>query len=217
MSKKDSSEDEKQTERDKTSRASFIQRVIAFVIDMFLVSMIASFIAFPFVDTEAVQELETKLQEAEVKVLEEQTDMESFVADSVNLTYSVANKTSIATLILLFVDVIYFIIYQFKNGGQTLGKKVMKIRVVSLNNQLSMDQMLVRTLIINSLLVDMLLFALLLFNKAYIYYYGALVFEGIQYAVLFVSALMVAFGKGRGVHDLIAHTEVVKEKIMEEF
>ena len=59
----------------------------------------------------------------------------------------------------------------------------------------------------------MLIFILVILSNQDIYYYGSLIFERIQSCVVMISALMVIFTKdGRGLHDLISHSEVVKVK-----
>ena len=212
MSKAETAESEKSDKSDKSDKALFIQRLIAFIIDMFLISMVASLIAFPFVDSESV----TKLQDGMVEVSEKYMNLEISVNDyfdeSMPLLYQVAKKSGVLTLVTLFLEILYFIVYQYYNNGQTIGKKIMKIKVVATDDQMTVNQMLLRTLIIDSILVDMVIFGFVIFTNQSIYFYGTLVFELIQYIVIFVSVVMIIFGKnGKGLHDLISHTEVIKQ------
>ena len=65
-------ESEKSDKDDKLDKVLFIQRLIAFIIDIFLVSMIVSLIAYPFVDSKSI----TKLQDGMMDVSEKYMNLE---------------------------------------------------------------------------------------------------------------------------------------------
>ena len=94
---------------------------------------------------------------------------------------------------------------------QTIGKKVMKIKVSSIDGELTINQVMFRSLIIDMILLDMIVFGFVIFAPQNVYFYGTLFFELIEYIIIFVSVIMISFGQSRrGVHDIITHTEVVK-------
>jgi uncharacterized RDD family membrane protein YckC len=57
------------------------------------------------------------------------------------------------SLITILIEVLYFVVFQLYNGGQTFGKKITKIKVVSESNDLTMNQMIFRSLLSNYILV----------------------------------------------------------------
>lgn len=212
MSKADASESEKSDKDDKPDKAMFVQRLMAFIIDTFLISMVVSLIVFPFVDSESITKLQDSMIEVSDKYMNFEISVDDYFDESMPLLYQVAKKSGVLTLSTLFLEILYFIVYQYRNNGQTIGKKMMKIKVVSTDGQVTMNQMLLRALIIDSILVDMVIFGFVIFASQSIYFYGTLVFESIQYIVIFVSVIMMIFGKnGKGLHDLISHTEVIKQ------
>ena len=215
MGKKDTVESEKSDKSDKSdknSKALFIQRLGAYIIDIVLIALIGSLIAAPFVDSDGLMKLYDGIYEVVEKYNASEISYNAYIAESIPLTYQLARKCGIVTLVTLFLEVLYFIVYQFSHNGQTIGKKIMKIKVISTNGEMTMNQMLVRSLIINSILFDMIVFAFVIFGSANTYYYGTLVFEKIQNCILYVSAIMILFSKrGRGLHDLISRCEVIKE------
>lgn len=218
MAKNGTIESEKSDKSDKSDKdskkdkASFIQRLGAYIIDIVIVVFIASLIAVPFTDSDAVLKLTDGLYEVMEKYSTAEISQAAYMAESIPLTYQLARKNGVITLITLFLEVLYFIVFQYKNNGQTLGKKLLKIKVVSTNGEMTMNQMLIRALIINSILLDMIVFAFVIFASPNIYYYGSLVFEEIQNFVLCTSVVMIIFSKrGRGLHDLISRCEVIKE------
>ena len=96
-------------------------------------------------------------------------------------------------------------------NGQTLGKKIMNIKVVSEDGDLFMNQMLLRSMLSNFILMDIVSFMFMLFLPKYIYLYGVLGIEMIQYLFIIISAFFVMFRKdGRSIHDLLLHTKVVR-------
>ena len=199
-------------------KALFVQRFLAFLLDIVLVSFVASFISYPFLDMDSIQ----KLNESSVEVMENYTngkiDEKEYFNESSTISYELARKQGVNTLVIIFLNILYFVVYQIKNNGQTLGKQILKIRVVdSSNRDLSMNQMIFRALIINSILLDMISFGVLIFANQSSYFYGVSFLAFIQFCILSVSTFMIMFGKDkRGLHDLVAHTDVVRCDVVKE-
>ena len=199
-------------------KALFVQRFLAFLLDIVLVSFVASFISYPFLDMDSIQ----KLNESSVEVMENYTngkiDEKEYFNESSTISYELARKQGVNTLVIIFLNILYFVVYQIKNNGQTLGKQILKIRVVdSSNRDLSMNQMIFRSLIINSILLDMISFGVLIFANQSSYFYGVSFLAFIQFCILSVSTFMIMFGKDRrGLHDLVAHTDVVRCDVVKE-
>ena len=199
-------------------KALFVQRFLAFLLDIVLVSFVASFISYPFLDMASIQ----KLNESSVEVMENYTngkiDEKEYFNESSTISYELARKQGVNTLVIIFLNILYFVVYQIKNNGQTLGKQILKIRVVdSSNRDLSMNQMILRALIINSILLDMISFGVLIFANQSSYFYGVSFLAFIQFCILSVSTFMIMFGKDRrGLHDLVAHTDVVRCDVVKE-
>ena len=199
-------------------KALFVQRFLAFLLDIVLVSVVASFISYPFLDMDSIQ----KLNESSVEVMENYTsgkiDEKEYFNESSTISYELARKQGVNTLVIIFLNILYFVIYQIKNNGKTLGKQILKIRVVdSANRDLSMNQMIFRALIINSILLDMISFGVLIFANQSSYFYGVSFLAFIQFCILSVSTFMIMFGKDRrGLHDLVAHTDVVRCDVVKE-
>ena len=199
-------------------KALFVQRFLAFLLDIVLVSVVASFISYHFLDMDSIQ----KLNESSVEVMENYTngkiDEKEYFNESSTISYELARKQGVNTLVIIFLNILYFVVYQIKNNGQTLGKQILKIRVVdSSNRDLSMNQMIFRALIINSILLDMISFGVLIFANQSSYFYGVSFLAFIQFCILSVSTFMIMFGKDRrGLHDLVAHTDVVRCDVVKE-
>lgn len=197
----------------KSKNATFIQRLGAFAIDMIILALILSIFTVFTVDTDNYQKLSDELVEVEEQCLEGEITPMVYLNKSMDINYDISRETALTTIISIALSMIYFMVYQFKKNGQTIGKKIMKIRIVSNDEKnLTMNQFAVRSLIINCVLADLLLLAIVLIGTKNIYMIGTFTIEIIQYVLLFVIAIMVLSREDkRGLHDVIANTKVIKE------
>ena len=209
-------EEEKREEENKVNKspeikAMFSQRVLAFLIDLVLLSFITSLITM-FVP---VNDTTTKLYEEQNRVLEGYVDgtvsMEEYVNQMVDLGYDISKQTVIVSIVSIVVSLLYYVVYPCYNNGQTFGKKLMKIKIKKTDDtELTMNDLLIRSMINNSILVNIITIALVLFLSKDLYLSTSSLISGIQYLVLIISLIMIAFTKNaQGLHDKAAKTEVV--------
>lgn len=196
----------------KGEKALFVQRFIAFLLDIFILSSIASLISYPFLDAKSIDKLNKNSSEVIEKYATGEIDMDTYVDEVKGISYQLSQKQGVVSLVTLFLAVLYFIVYQYYNNGQTIGKKLMKIKVVSsTDKEITMNSFIFRSLIVNSILVDMISFAIVIFGNETAYFYGVAICGIIKYTLLLICGFMVMWSKsGLGLHDRIAHTTVVK-------
>lgn len=205
-------ETKKETKVKDKEKATLLQRIIAYIIDVLLVSFVASLLVFPFVNDESkIDKLNDEMMEVVEKYQKNEISIKTYATEMESLTYQIAKSNGTVALITLVCEILYFIVFQLYNGGQTIGKKILKIKVISDNGSLTMNQMICRCLIVNSILLEILSFAFMLFASKTVYFYGVATMEMIEYLVLIISAFMIMGSlDGRGVHDRLAHTRVIK-------
>lgn len=209
-------EEEKIKEENKVKKspdikAMFSQRVLAFLIDLLLLSIITSLITMfiPINDTA------TKLYEEQNKVLEGYVEgtvpMEEYVNQIIDLGYDISKQTVIISIVSIVISLLYYVVYPCYNNGQTFGKKLMKIKIKKTNDtELSMNDLLIRSMINNSILVNIINVILVLFLSKNLYLSTSSLVSFIQYLVLIISLIMIAFTKNaQGLHDKVCKTEVV--------
>jgi len=198
--------------KNEKKKAYFLQRFIAFIIDMVIVSFVASLITSPFINQDKVEKLENETMEVFEKIQLDGSNQEEYLSRYYDIYYKTSRESGITTLAVITLSVVYFVVYQTRSKGQTLGKKLMKIRVVSDERELTYNQMIFRSFLSNSILLNMILFVFMLFGDSVRFFYVSGVLSMIQYIITFISALMIMNRKnGCAIHDKIAHTKVLRE------
>ena len=216
MKKNDSFEEKNNNETNddnkvKDVKALFIQRLFAFFIDAIIVSFIVSLITIPFVDNDKVNKINEKVYELSQSIMEDKISIKEYSYQYIDLTYDLAKSNGLVTLISVTVGIFYYVVFQIYNNGQTIGKKILKIRIKSEDGDLNMNQMIFRALISNSILVDLLSFVFVIFANKYVYFYCVGLFTLIHYTITLISIFMVMYSKsGSAIHDKLMHTRVVK-------
>ena len=210
-------EDGKDLDKDKSSndseKALFVQRLCAYIIDLLLVSFVASLICTPFVDNKKIEDLNETANTVMEKYANEEISAEEYIVEYSNVAYDTARSTGINTIVTIIVCILYYVVFQLYNKGSTFGKQLLGIRVVSTNGDLSMNQMIFRTFIANSLLLNILSIAFITFASRDVYFGCVGLFSLVQYIITIVSLFMVMYSKnGLAIHDRLVHTKVIKIK-----
>ena len=193
-------------------KALFFQRFFAFLIDMLLLSFITSIITTPFVDSKKISSLNEKSVEITQKFQKNEIDNMTYLKQYSDIYYKKARSSGIISFVSLLLSVLYFVVFQIYEKGQTLGKKMLKIRVVSLDGDLFMNQMIFRSFIANFILFDIISFGVMLFSPKTVYFYIIIFVEMVQILITLISIIMIMNREdGSAVHDILAHTKVVRE------
>ena len=195
-------------------KALFSQRFVAFMIDLILVSFITSLVTAIIPTNSSID----KLYDQQVKIVENYTNqkitMQEYVNQLVDINYDIAKQTGIITLVSIAISLLYYVLYVYKNDGQSIGKKMMKIKIKikkkDKDKELTMNDLLFRTMILQGTLVSIIGFCTILFLDKDTYLATNSLLNLIQYSILIISFFLVAFTKERqGLHDMVAKTEVV--------
>ncbi len=196
----------------KEIKALFSQRFVAFMIDLILVSFITSLVTAIIPTNSSID----KLYDQQVKIVENYTagkiTMQEYVNQLVDINYDIAKQTGIITLVSIAISLLYYVLYVYKNDGQSIGKKMMKIKIQKKDKdkELTMNDLLFRTMILQGTLVSIIGFCTILFLDKDTYLATNSLLNLIQYSILIISFFLIAFTKERqGLHDMVAKTEVV--------
>ncbi len=194
------------------------KRICAYIIDIAIVS----FILFLFSKIEIlnpnidkINSIQNEYEKYIETVAKKDADVTKLLKDDKvqNYIYELAKlqvPTSILNVVITFG---YFVVFQFFNKGQTIGKKFMKIRVKSTKGEkLSFMQVFGRSLLINEILVSILIIIFVSCSSQSVYFNARKILELIDMVIVYGSLGFMMFrSDGCGIHDLLVHTCVVNE------
>ncbi|MCI6002077.1 MAG: RDD family protein [Tenericutes bacterium] len=193
-------------------KATFLQRLLAYLVDAIFVTIIASFFAQGTIDSKKSEELVDRSQKLIEKYVQEDFDVEEAVEEYKTINYENDKLNYVNSIITLVISATYYIGFCYFNKGQTVGKKLMKIRIKSRKGELKASQVVVRALILNNVLILIVLLLLINFVDNNSYYVLKNVLTGINYVFLIISTFMILYRKDKlALQDVITNTMVVRE------
>lgn len=187
------------------------KRILAYLIDIFIVICIATiltmFIPVSKEYTNQMNELNAVLEDYSSGDISETEYLEKFN----DISYIVNKESVQVSIVSVVLSTIYFVVLAYYMNGQTFGKKIMKIQVVSANSKkLTMNNYLIRSLLVDSILMNAISIVAILFleKSSYLKVYDVTsTIFGAIYVVIF--AMILFRQDGRGLHDLLANTKVI--------
>lgn len=194
--------------------AQFNKRFFAYIIDIFIVLVIANLITMFIPISEKTQDYYKELQTAQIKMYDKEIDVKEYTDIVLEDNYNISKGTVLISLTSIIIYILYFVVYQVYNNGQTVGKKLMKIKVKSITDEsLSINTMLFRALIIYGIAANIINLILILLLKKELYLSISNTISIIQSLIVIISVFMILFSKQkRGIHDIITKTEVVNKE-----
>ena len=186
----------------------FFKRICAFLIDCVIlylaITLIGSFVPV----SSNLNNLNNQTIELMNKYLNAEVSEDKFIEETNNLNYEISKATYLNSIVGIVIYILYFIVYQSYNNGQTLGKKWMKIQVLKQDDsKVDVNSLLFRALIPYGIFVNILCLILLISLNKSTYMPLSVWLNNIHLIVIGVTIIMMSV-KGRGLHDVLAKTKV---------
>lgn len=191
-------------------QVKFIKRLEAYLIDFIILMIVTTSIGAALPKSDKLKEQNQNIIQLQEKFSNQAINSTEYVKqysqilpqyDRENIYYNICS--------LIFV-LGYFIVIPVVNNGQTIGKKIMKIRVIKNNGKLTLFDMLIRSMIVTSLLQILIetTIVYLLPNK----YYNILsIVSFLNILLVIITVFMILYRKDKkGVQDLITNTSVIE-------
>lgn len=193
-----------------------IKRLFAYLIDIMIVGFVASALANidvinPYINEymESYEKFSEKLSSINGENANEVISSDAFI-----IQYKSTLKYSIYSTGISFVCyILYFVGFQKWNKNQTVGKKLMKLKIINKDSSdnINVWQYLVRTLILYNLIFGSINVCLSLWLNNKLFFTMSMIVSIIGYVITYLCYAMILFRKdGKGLHDLISKTEVVE-------
>jgi len=193
-------------------KASFFKRLFAYMVDTIFLSVIINLIAFAL-PLEGYNKANEEFNDLASQFAAQEITKEEYLESSIEYIYKIQDSGIVLNSIFLVLTIGYFIVFQYLNKGQTLGKKLLKIKVIENGKEPSIKAMILRTFITNSIFSGLFCILLLFILDKNNYYYGYYAIAMIEMVFVFLTALFILYRKDRlGLNDLIAKTEVIEER-----
>lgn len=189
-----------------------LKRIIAFVIDIVIVSLVVSLINLLPLDPykDKYKDAYEKYNEVVQKSTEDEKN--DYKDEIIELNYEVYKYRTYSSMFSATALILYFGVLPLVMNGQTLGKKIMKLRVISNNEKkLNFWKYLIRIVILNNIWLSLINIGAVYVVNGVKFYYVTYVISMLSSLIYMLNLIMVMFRKdNRGLHDMVAGTKVIE-------
>lgn len=189
-----------------------LKRIIAFVIDIVIVSLVVSLINLLPLDPykDKYKDAYEKYNEVVQKSTEDEKN--DYKDEIIELNYEVYKYRTYSSMFSATALILYFGVLPLVMNGQTLGKKIMKLRVISNNEKkLNFWKYLIRIVILNNIWLSLINIGAVYVVSGVKFYYVTYVISMLSSLIYMLNLIMVMFRKdNRGLHDMVAGTKVIE-------
>lgn len=189
------------------------KRLMAFMIDMLIVSLIVSLV-LTGKDTSINEKRSRELMKVINDYSSEKITMDEYLDKYSGILYEINEDNYNENVVYLIVSIGYFLVFQYLNKGATIGKSLMKIRIVAKKKKtVSLWQLLIRVSLVNEILAMVLLLLLVKTSSGIPFLIGYGLVSLARNIIVVVCGIVMFIRKdNKGIHDIISDSEVIYDK-----
>lgn len=193
---------------------TFFKRLLAFVLDILIVSLVVTLLSYvPFLNPNrnAYSEKYNELVNVYEQVEKNEISQEEYNEAAIPISYELYRLNIPTILVDIVCSLLYFGVLPFFMDGQTFGKKLFQLRVVSANDKsLNLINYLLRAVVLRNILISIALILVIYFMDASNYYAVYQNVNLVGYIIMYINLFMIVMRQdNRGLHDFVANTQVV--------
>lgn len=190
-----------------------IKRIFAYLIDLLIVSVISTLIFSLPIFKQDYKNYEVATNEY-LSEIRESGSGEVNEQKLLDLQYNTYKESATLLIIKTGLLIIYFGVFGYFMHGQTIGKKIFNIKIVSNSNKsINPALFILREILVTNFIPELLSLIFLLISSKNLWTQASLY---ISYASYITAFLLVGFmifrDDERGLHDLICDTKVINVK-----
>ena len=188
------------------------KRILAYLIDVVIVlfaSSMLSNISYLNPQLETYNKYYDEYSEKTKDYLDKKTADDEYLQITNDYSYKLERNSVYSSIISVVTILLYFGVFQKYNNGQTLGKKLLNIRV---KGNLNVFKYLLRTAIIYNVFINVAKIILIVALDQNQYLIANKYLYALALVVEVTTIVMIMLRKDhKGLHDLIVGSEVVEE------
>ena len=193
---------------------TFFKRLLAFILDILIVSLVVTLLSYiPFLNPnrDAYSEKYNELVNVYEQVEKNEISQEEYNEAAIPISYELYRLNILTILVDIVCSLLYFGVLPFFMDGQTIGKRLFQLRVVSANDKpLNIVNYLLRAVVLRNILISLALLAVIYFMDASNYYNVYQNVNLVGYIIMYINLFMIVMRQdNRGLHDFVANTKVV--------
>lgn len=193
-------------------KVSFFKRMSAYILDVLIFSLIFGIFTMIVPESNNVTVLNSQLSDLSEKILNNEITTSIYFNQYAGIIHNLDKELFLSNLFNFVLMIGYFAILPFYYNGQTLGKKIMKIKLVKDNGELTMNDLLIRNIVINGFLFSLIGFALIFLVNDLTYFTITSILCFIEILLVIISVFMILYRHDKkGLHDLWCKTSVIEE------
>lgn len=193
-------------------KTSFWKRLIAFILDAVIFSFIFGIFTMIIPESNNVAVLNSQLSNLSENILSNKITMMEYFNQYSGIIHGLDKELFLNNLFNLILMIGYFAILPFYFNGQTFGKKIMKIKIIKDDAELTMNDLIIRNIIINGFLFSLIGFAIIFLVNAWTYFIIISILCFIELLLVIISVFMILYRQDKkGLHDLWCKTSVIEE------
>ena len=189
---------------------SSLHRIVAYIFDMTIIMIITTMLTFWIPVSDNYKNIMEEKKEQQNLLQDGEITYNQYFDNSLKLSYRADKERIIDSIVVIVVTIGYFATFAYYKGGQTIGKRIVKTKIV-MNDMADVNHntMFIRAILFNGVGVSLISIILLLFISEGQYYFIYLL-SFIHSLFVLISLFMVLFRKDKRVlHDIICGTKVI--------
>ncbi len=197
--------------------AKFSRRLLAYFIDIVILGLVVSIVNMLLPISDNMLVLNEELTRVTDNFLNNEINFKTYFSLASGLSQDLDKLNIVYTVINCIFIIIYFVIIPYFKNGQTLGKYLLKIRIVKKDDKtLTLNDLLIRNIIINGLGFMIICLAIIYVVPSNLYLIIVTFLTIIQILLVILTVFMILYRKDNcGFHDYITHTRVINIKEVE--